>query len=207
MSCPLGVVIFIQESSEYEKLRKLRASLAGNSQKLVELFRERANLAREIGRVKRDAGLPSRIREREEAVLEGLGELDSFSRSIMSSLFEFSITNEHEDERRSAKSLLDGREFTIKGTGEELELLAGLLVSRPGVDFYSERALPETFEEAVQVNGGHIVIGSHMNPDITICLGGNVGGCDFAITRSGEMHFRLKSPVRAGDVIVQVVQP
>ncbi len=206
MSCPLGAVIQIQESNETNRLQELRKGIAENSRNIVKLFRERAALAREIGIVKKDAGLPSRIREREEAILEGLGDMDPFSRSIMSSLFEFSIINEHDDQIGSSRSTLEDREFTVGGPRNDLELLAGLLVSRPGVDVYSERLLPESFVEGVQANGGHIIRGNGVKPDITVCLGDNNGDCDFAVTGDGEMHFRLKFPVKAGDVIVRVVQ-
>lgn len=199
-------MIQIQESKESGSLQDLRKSIAENSRNLVELFRERAVLAREIGKVKRDAGLPSRIREREETVLEGLGDMDAFSRSIMSSLFEFSIINEHDGENGQSKTNLEGREFTVGGSKNDLEMLAGLLISKPGVDVYSESPLPEAFVEGVQANGGHIIIGNHTDPDITICLGDNSGQCDFSVTGGEVMRFKLKLPVKAGDVTVQVVQ-
>ncbi len=200
------MVIVIQEISESEKLQRLRSSIAENSQNLVDLFRERALLAQEIGRVKREAGLPPRIREREEAVLEGLGGMDRLSRSIMSSLFEFSIINEHDSTYIDARHNLEGREFIIHGPRPNLELLAGLLLSRPGVDFYSGKPLPEALEAGIQVNGGHIIFGEPKEPDITVCLGENEETCDFRITGSGEMHFSLKFPVKAGDVSVRVIQ-
>lgn len=201
-----GVVIQIQESNESVKLQDLRRSIAENSRNLVDLFRERAELAREIGRVKREAGLPSRIREREETVLEGLGELDPFSRSIMSSLFEFSIINEHDGGFVSSQNTLEEHRFTLAGSRNDLEFLSGYLISRPGVDVFSENPLPEAFIEGVQANGGHIIKGDHSNPDITVCLGDKRMACDFEISGDAEMHFRLKFPVKAGNAIVRVVQ-
>lgn len=196
----------IQKSSEIEKLQELRGKIAENSRNLIGLFRERAFLAKEIGRVKRENGLPPRIREREEEVLEGLGDMDNLSRSIMSSLFEFSIINEHEGDSREARSLLEKSEFCVRGSTNDLETLAGLLISRPGVDVYADKTLPENFKEGIQANGGHIISGEHSNPDITLCLGVVQDTCDFSISRDGEMKYRLKFPVKKGDVIVKVVQ-
>lgn len=199
-------MIRIQKSSGSEKLQELRSRIADNSRALIDLFRERADLAREIGEVKRELGLPSRIREREESVLNGLGAMDTFSRSIISSLFEFSILNEDRNHRSASRVKLEDQLFSVSGSREELEILAGLLISRPGVDVYSELELPTSMEQGIQVNGGHVIMGEHDSPDITVCLDGNNDGCDFSLTDENELKFRLKFPVKSGDVIVKVTQ-
>lgn len=199
-------MVKIQESGESYRLEQLRTRIAENSQSLIGLFRERANLAREIGLVKKELGLPSRIREREEFVLDDLGDMDSISRSIISSLFEYSIVNEENERNHSVKKDLENQEYSISGSRSELELFAGLMISRPGVDVYSKRKLPETLSEGIQVNGGHIIMGECEKPDITICLGSQDQKCDFAISDGGKMTFSLKFPIKSGDVLVKVVQ-
>lgn len=176
-----------------EKLEALRSKLALNSQSLIELFRERASIAKEIGHIKKQLGLPPRIREREEAVMRNIPNLDSFSRSIISSLFEFSIVNESVDPARSDTSGFNNRitkNVDISGPRKDLEFFAGLLVSGPGVEVYADRDLPETIEKGLRLNGSHIIHSSHPAPDITICLGRDGSDCDILVTEPDRMQIR-----------------
>lgn len=199
-------MVKIQESGEFFKLEQLRSRIAENSQNLIELFHERATLAREIGTIKKELGLPARIREREEFVLEDLGDMDPLSRSIISSLFEYSIINEDNDPGNSRMENFEVQRFSVSGAKSDLELFAGLLISKPGVDFYSVDKLPEALSEGIQVNGGHIIVGECSDPDIILCLGPQRGKCDFSISDGGEMNFSLTFPVKSGDILVKVVQ-
>lgn len=193
-------------NKDRDKLEELRTRLAENSESLIRLFRERSALAREIGGIKRNLGLPSRIRDREEAVMEGLSGMDQFSRSIISALFEYSIVNETSSHGQDKDSSLSDNEITISGPTRHLEFLAGLLVSRPGVEVYTNHRLPFSMENGLQINGAHIIEGSHNDPDITICLQKGGGECDIFISSDNEMHMKLMFPISPNASVVRIHQ-
>ena len=199
-------MIKIQEAGSLEKLQELRARIADNSESIVRLFRQRSQLAREIGDLKKELGLPPRIREREESVLDALGEMDPFSKSIVSSLFEYSIVNEINNSHRAGYLESEERNITVKGPRSSLELLTGLLIAKPGTQVYSETKLPPSLEEGIQVNGGHIIRGNQSDPDLTVCL--NEGGeeCDIVISGSDELSINLVLPLNHAERIVKVRQ-
>ncbi len=205
MSCLNGRVVIIQNTSSLEKLEDLRAQIADNSETIINLFRQRSQLAREIGDLKRELGLSPRIREREESVLDALGDMDIFSKSIISSLFEFSIVNEIHN-HGSVNSGIENRMISVRGTRNNLEFLAGFLITKPGTQVYSEGKLPLALEEGIQLNGGHIVQGNHSEPDLTICLNGIGKECDIAISESSEMTLKLVLPLNHSERIVRVRQ-
>ena len=176
------------------QLDKLRKRLERNTRNLMGLFRERATLAKEIGQFKGENSIPIRIRQRERELLESLRDLDELSRSIVSSLFEFTIVNE--------SASLEGHshigEKSLKLTGEkgQLMLLAGLLISSPGVEAYTSAQLPEPLKIGIQANGGHIVFEEIGDPDLVVGIGIKEP-CGVAIDSSGTMQIDIdcfKSP-------------
>lgn len=179
-----------------QKLEDLRSKLAVNSQSLIDLFRERATIAREIGDLKKELGLPPRIREREEAVIKNISDLDAVSKSIISSLFEFSIVNETSTLEDGKMTNSEDNRIKISGPTNDLQFLAGLMVSRPGVEIYSDKALPESIERGLQLNGAHIIHGRDIISDITICLRKDGPDCDIFVSQSAEMHIKqnLRKP-------------
>lgn len=172
------------------KLEELRSRLAENSESLIRLFRERASLAREIGELKKDMGLPPRIRERENTVIESMPELDTISKSIMSALFEFSIVNEMEHSEKVIQGSSRAERIGVSGSWDELNFLAGLMVSRPGVEVYAEKSLPPAIERGLQTNGAHIIHDKCDAPDITICLQKDGEDCDISLSGQGSMYIK-----------------
>lgn len=148
---------------------KLRKRLERNTRNLVELFRERARLAKEIGQFKEEKSMPIRIRQRERELLASIPEMDGISRSIISSLFEFTIVNETGQEENNTN--LSGKTIALSGDLEHLQLLAGLAVSSPGVEVYSRESLPEALKVGIQANGAHIVVDDLHEPDLILGLG------------------------------------
>lgn len=204
MSWLIGSVNLLLTHSSDERLETLRSKLAVNSQSLIDLFRERATIAREIGDIKKELGLPPRIREREEAVMNSLRDLDSVSRSIISSLFEFSIVNETSSPANGHPSHTGRDRMKITGPTKDLEFLAGLIVSRPGVEVYSDATLPDSIERGFQLNGAHIIHASHPVSDITICLLEDSKDCDIFVSRSDEMHIKQNLSKPFSGTIVKV---
>ncbi len=196
----------IQRSSGLEKLQELRSRIADNTESIIGLFHQRAELAREIGELKRELGLPPRIREREEHVLNSLGEMDPVSKAIITSLFEFSIVNETKQEKGREDVSAEPHKINVTGPRKNLELLAGLLISRPGTEVYSASRLPIALEKGIQINGGHIVSGDHSEPDLTICLERDGSDCDILISAENKMLMRLQFPLTPVERIVKVRQ-
>lgn len=175
------------------QLDKLRKRLERNTSSLIGLFRERVTLAREIGKIKEENSIPIRIRQRERELLDSVRDMDEVSRSIISSLFEFTIVNESSLE---GNSRLSEKSLELSGEKGQLMLLAGLLISSPGVEAYTLDQLPEPLELGIQANGGHIVFDDIENPDLVVGIGIMVP-CGVAIDCSGTMRIDihcLKSP-------------
>ena len=182
----MEVIHFIGKINGENELGDLRTLLLQNSSEIISLFRQRAELAKRIGVIKRELGLPSRIRERETEVLKELDESDYFGRSILLSLFEFTITNEEVADNVPASRNL-GEPVRIRGTQDSIQFIAGLLISRPGIEVYSTVELPEHLKEGIQAYGSHIVHGETDQPDLRVCLWKKDSNCDIAISRDGEL--------------------
>ena len=197
-------MIHFIELENREKLEILRASLSDNSNSLIQLFRERARLAREIGRLKSDMGLPSRIRGREEEVLNKLEDMDPFSKAIISALFEYSIVNEDRSSSGTEAFENEADEIKISGPRKHLEFLAGMLVSRPGVEVYTTGNLPDSIINGLQLNGAHIIEGNASDPDITICLEKGGKECDIFISDDNEMSMRIFLPTPSSSSVIKV---
>lgn len=175
-------------SSEPEnRLEKLRKELECNTADIVKLFRDRVSIAEEIGKLKEEHSIPIRIRDREQELLLSMGISDRISRSIISSLFEFTIVNESEEENHPG--LPDGKELVLEGTVEQLELLAGFLISSPGMEVYSSSPLPGPLKTGLQSRGAHIISGDVPDPDLVIGIGG-LEGCGISIGINGILRIR-----------------
>lgn len=80
------------------------------------------------------------------------------------------------------------------------------MVSGPGTEVFSKESLPESFSRGVQLRGGHIVVGDHDEPDITVCINRNEETCDFHISEIGDLRFNLRNPVKTHNKVVRVLQ-
>ena len=180
------MIHFIGKINGENELGDLRTLLLQNSSEIISLFRQRAELAKRIGVIKRELGLPSRIRERETEVLKELDESDYFGRSILLSLFEFTIANEEVTDNLPASRSI-GEPVRIRGAQDSIQFIAGLLISRPGIEVYSTVELPEHLKEGIQAYGSHIVHGETDQPDLRVCLWKKDSNCDIAISRDGEL--------------------
>ncbi len=176
------------------QLDKLRKRLERNTRNLMDLFRERATLAREIGHFKEENSIPIRIRQREKELLDSLRDLDEVSRSIISSLFEFTIVNESLS--LEGNSRISEKSIELSGEKGQIMLLAGLLISSPGVEIYTSAQIPEPLKIGIQANGGHIIFENIEDPDLVVGIGIKQP-CGVAIDSSGTMRLDidcLKSP-------------
>lgn len=196
------MVVYFLSSDTAPQLDKLRKRLERNTRNLVALFRERADIAKEIGQVKEENSIPIRIREREKEILDSLPELDVLSKSIISSLFEFTIANEHVHAGKMVNPILGS--LSLSGEPRELLLLAGLLISAPGVEVYNERPLPGPLELGIQANGGHVVHEELPEPDMVVGLDIDEP-CGIMVCSAGTININmacLRSP-RALRILVK----
>lgn len=175
-------------SESAPQLDKLRKRLERNTRNLMELFRERATIAKEIGQFKEENSIPIRIRQRERELLESFPDLDDMSRSIISSLFEFTIVNESSSIK--GNDALSGKSLVLSGETGQLQLLAGLFISAPGVEVYSPVPLPDSIKTGIQAKGGHIVVGDLDLPDLVVGLDSRET-CGIMIDSSGIMRIEL----------------
>ncbi len=180
------MIHFIRKINGENELGDLRTLLLQNSSEIIGLFKQRAELAKRIGIIKRELGLPSRIRERETEVMKEFDDSDYFGRSILLSLFEFTIANEEAIDNESTSR--NNREpVKVRGAQDSIQFIAGLLISRPGIEVYSTVELPEHLKQGIQAYGSHIVHGDIDQPDLRVCLWKKNSSCDIAISRDGEL--------------------
>lgn len=156
---------------------------------ILEMFRERAEIAKEIGRFKEEKSLPVRIRNREKEILKTIPESDSLSRAIISSLFEFTIVNEVL--KPDSAGISRSQTVELSGNTENLQLLAGLIISSPGVEVYSETPLPDMLSLGIQSNGGHIIPDGIEKPDLILGID-HTGDCGIIIRAPGTMVIDTK---------------
>ena len=196
------MVIYFLSSETAPQLDKLRKRLERNTRNLLDLFRERAEIAREIGLIKEANSIPIRIRERENEILNSTPGLDGLSRSIISSLFEFTIANERTDPEEKA-SLAHGI-LALSGEVGQLQLLAGLLMSSPGVEVYSSRPMPGPLELGIQAKGGHVVPEQLHEPEMVVGLDVDEP-CGILISSMGTIRINLAclKPPRALRILVK----
>ena len=79
------------ETAHNEELSGLRAKILNNSIAILRLFSERMDLSSRIAMIKTSSGLDLRLRDRELDVIRNSGINDEVLRSILVTLFEFSI--------------------------------------------------------------------------------------------------------------------
>lgn len=187
MSCQKRSVIPFLSSESEPELEELRKSLERNTKEILNLFRKRSQIARQIGALKEKKSLPVRIRQREKEIINAIPEADLLSRAIISSLFEFTIINENENKNGNPYG---DETISLSGKPEHLQLLAGLIVSAPGVEVYAEKPIPDTLSSGIQSNGGHLVLGELKDPDLVVGIDHD-GACSIRISSSGTMSIDI----------------
>ena len=194
------MICFLSTESE-QKLDQLRKLLEQNTLDIVDLFLQRSALARRIGELKEENSIPIRIRKRENELLGSLSGLNELSRAIISTLFEFTITNE-ESKTNSAGRKNDGT-IELDGSQEALEIVSGLLFASPGVEVYCSTALPTHLEWALQAKGAHIIFEETSDPDLTIGIGID-DECGVVISNNGKLKINSSFLGRPGPLKIQV---
>ncbi len=116
-------------------LREIRRKIFENTVQILELVRERMELAQAVGQQKRSMNMPMRNRERELEIIGNLGNLDDNQKSILNMLFEITVLQQLEgiEEPVIDPSDRDQEGFMeIRGSPGLLSYFLGLVVSSPG---------------------------------------------------------------------------
>ncbi|MEM0156533.1 MAG: chorismate mutase [Thermoplasmataceae archaeon] len=156
------------ETVDGDELPELRTRILNNSIAILHLFSERMELSSRIALIKNSSGMDLRLRERELDVIRDSGINDDVLRSILVSLFEFSIRVQE-----SSTSMVNARRennVAFRGNRDHLLTLLGTVLAAPGVEFLTQIDIPAPLKTAIQMRGGHIVMGKpHENiPEISL---------------------------------------
>ena len=123
------MVYFIGDSvDKKDELDLLREKLLENSKQLLHLFKERLDLGRSIGEVKRSKNLNLRDRTQELQVLRKLKVTDPIEERFLNILFELTVMSEAQEEPLKNNG-------TIKSPGTLQEVLAEF-ICLPGEHFH-----------------------------------------------------------------------
>lgn len=180
------------ENVSDDELPGLRARILNNSIEILHLFSERMELSSRIAMIKNSSGVGLRLRERELDVIRDSGINDSVLRSIIVSLFEFSIRVQE-----STTSVVNaGREddVSFRGDRDHLLTLLGTVLAAPGVEFVTQIEIPESLKTAIQMRGGHIVMEKPRENISEISLGDGCPGDLAWMPESGLLKFRSFPP-------------
>ena len=110
------MVYFIGDSvDKKDELKLLRETLLENSKQLLHLFKERLDLGRSIGEVKRSKNLNLRNRSQELQVLRKLKVTDPIEERFLNILFELTVMSEAKDE-----PIKDNSTIISQGTLQEV---------------------------------------------------------------------------------------
>jgi chorismate mutase len=169
----------------------VRKDILQNTIGLVKLFKEREQLSRIIASVKSKQNIEIRDRNREEIVLNSLGDLTSRQKAIINMIFEFTIAYEFPVDE-SPSELLSGNNLEIRGEKSILEYVASTIVSKPGSEIYSSAVLDPIFQLGAIRGGAHIVKGNCTSPDLRLGHSDNQEKYHILILESGVMKL---SPV------------
>ncbi|MCY0851121.1 chorismate mutase [Thermoplasma acidophilum] len=126
-------------------LEDLRARVLENTRKLVLLMNERMALARQIAAIKNANGMQIRDPEREAAVRRAL----ISENPLINLIFEATIVEQ------TGSPLMD-RPVEISGNRDDLFLVLGLFLCRPGIEIHGSK-IPDSFVSGCSISGGHTV--------------------------------------------------
>ena len=140
------MVYFIGNSvDKNDELDLLREKLLENSKLLLHLFKERLDLGRSIGEVKRSRNMNLRDRTQELQVLRKLKVTDPIEERFLNILFELTVMSEALEEPVKNKG-------TIKSPGTLQEVLAEF-ICLPGDKISTKECADTPFIQNVQIMG------------------------------------------------------
>lgn len=189
-----GVIHFISDENT-EKVNALRSELLENSMEIIRLFSRRMEISRDIAMLKSASGMNLRIRERELEVMENLCLQDDILKSIIKSLFEFSIRSQEISmgDQHSWKR----RDVSFSGNHDDLLFLLGTSISNPGVEIFSESDVDEPLKGAIQRGGGHIVVDKIPQEAKLVCLGFSDRKCFVSMPDKDHITFAEFPPLNS----------
>jgi len=192
------------ETADADELSGLRAKILENSMAILRLFSERMDLSSRIAMIKNSSGMDLRLRDRELDVIRDSGIKDDVLRSILVSLFEFSIRTQ--EAAISGMNVKRGTMVTFRGERDDLLCMLGTVMAAPGVEFVTQTDMPASLKMAIQMRGGHIVVGKPPEGIPEISIG---QGCprDIAcMPEDGLLRFRTFPPDPSGLNMIAVVK-
>lgn len=177
-----------------KKLNDLRDQIFNNTVLMVKLFRERKELAEEIGRLKQTMNLRIRDKVRENEVLENIPDLNPIEIRLMRMVFEMTISGEFLNIGVKAATSIEQNSgaVNIQSDFESLCMITGLLASSPGIEILSEKDLPVILSNALTWRGAHLVSQSEGETDYKICLGGQSQECAIELTNNGALNVKTE---------------
>lgn len=160
------MVYFIGDSvDKKDELDLLREKLLENSKQLLHLFKERLDLGRSIGEVKRSKNLNLRNRSQELQVLRKLKVTDPIEERFLNILFELTVMSEAQEETIKNNG-------TIKNPGTLQEVLAEF-ICLPGDKISTKECADTPFIRKALSRGAHVVDEDCESFDLRILISRN----------------------------------
>lgn len=182
------MIYFIGQKAD---LSEIRSEIFENTLEILRLFEKRAELSRQIGKIKNVSGSEIRDRTREKEVFRASGIRDAFTSGILNYLFEFSIDFQcnRNIEINWVTNEENGEEYrTTQGDSRIIELVAGIILGSLGQIIFSPQRLPNNLEIGFSIRGSHIVKGECAEPKChKLALGRRLVGLEAFIVYNGEI--------------------
>ncbi len=162
------MVVFISE------LEDLRREMYENSLQMIELLRNRKNIAARIGKIKEEKCIDIRNREQEIKILKKLGN-DGFTETVLNLLFEYSIHFENHKEFKiniDYNKKLNGKNYFLIECSRQNSLFILPFVLNPGSVIACENG---EISDILSSSGHHIINNRIENEDITVSISNNAG--------------------------------
>ena len=192
------------ETADADELSGLRAKILENSMAILRLFSERMDLSSRIAMIKNSSGMELRLRDRELDIIRDSGIKDEVLKSILVTLFEFSIRTQ--ETAISAVNAHRGSEVTFRGETDDLLSMLGTVMAAPGVEFVTQTDLPASLKTAIQMRGGHIVVGKPPESIPEISIGHECPRDIASMPEDGLLRFSTFPPDPSGLNLIAVVK-
>ncbi len=192
------------ETADADELSGLRAKILENSMAILRLFSERMDLSSRIAMIKNSSGMELRLRDRELDIIRDSGIKDEVLRSILVTLFEFSIRTQ--ETAISAVNAHRGSGVTFRGETDDLLSMLGTVMAAPGVEFVTQTDLPASLKTAIQMRGGHIVMGKPPESIPEISIGHGCPRDIASMPEDGLLRFSTFPPDPSGLNLIAVVK-
>ena len=192
------------ETADADELSGLRAKILENSMAILRLFSERMDLSSRIAMIKNSSGMELRLRDRELDIIRDSGIKDEVLKSILVTLFEFSIRTQ--ETAISAVNAHRGSGVTFRGETDDLLSMLGTVMAAPGVEFVTQTDLPASLKTAIQMRGGHIVMGKPPESIPEISIGHECPRDIASMPEDGLLRFSTFPPDPSGLNLIAVVK-